>query len=286
MRNPATSLAKLSQSLTAKAKSRSLDWSLLLFLALGLTVGWAEIAQAEKPETAPPQLKDLLAQIDAAATRRDIKGVVQFYSDNFNNSDGLTRAAMERALTKLWERYPQVNYRTELKDWKAEGNGIVAETVTTITGTQASDATKTTMESRLRSRQRIENQKIVQQNILAERTQLVSGEKPPDVEINLPEQVRVGQDFNFDVIVKEPLGGQLLLGTAVEEPVKPERYASPAKYKLELLPAGGIFKVGKAPLKPTDHWVSAVLIRGDGMTMITQRLQFVDRLSATTTPSK
>ena len=285
MYNPATSLRRLSQSLSTNAKSLSWSCSVFFLLTLGLTAGWTLDAQAESPETAPPQLKDVLTQIDAAANRRDVKAIAQFYSANFKNSDGLTRASMEKVLSKFWERYSQVNYRTELRDWKSEGNGIVAETVTHITGTQASDNLSMKLDSTLRSRQRFEGQKIVQQDILAERTQLTSGANPPVVEVNLPEQVRIGQQFNFDVIVKEPLGDGFLLGTALEEPIKPELYTKPADFELELLPAGGIFKVGKAPVRAENRWISAVLIRGDGMTLITQRLQVVDRPSTSTTKS-
>lgn len=235
------------------------------------------VAQAESPETAPPQLKDILTRIDTAANRRDVQGVMQFYGGNFKNSDGLSRGSMQKALSQLWQRYSQLNYRTELKDWKSEGNGIVAETVTHITGTKPSNGTTLKLESTLRSRQRIENQKIVQQEILGERTQQMSGANPPTIDVQLPEQVRPGQPFNFDVIVKEPLGDNLLLGAALEDTIKPELYTKPSEFKLDLLAAGGIFKLGKAPTKPQDHWLSAVLVRKDGMTMVTQRLQVVDR---------
>ncbi len=283
MHNPATSLRPLSPSLPAKAKPYWVGWSVVL-LTVGLTTGWAGKVRAESPASAPPQLKDTLTQIDAAANGRDVQGVMQFYDANFKHSDGLSRAAMEQALTQLWQRYPQLTYRTELKDWKAEGNGIVAETITNITGTQQRDGTVMKLESSLRSRQRFENQKIVQQEVLAERTQISSGANPPTVQVNLPEQVRVGQPYNFDVIVKEPLGDNLLLGTALEEQIKPELYTKPADLKLELLSAGGIFKLGKAPLKEDNRWVSAVLIREGGMIMVTQRLQVVDRPTTSMTP--
>lgn len=251
----------------------------MFLLTVGLTGGWTGIARADKPETAPPQLKDTLTQIDAAASRRDTQAVMQFYGANFKNSDGLNRASMEQALTKLWQYYPQLSYRTELKDWKSENNGIVAETVTHITGVRNSNGMKMKLDSTLRSRQRFENQKIVQQEILAERSQISSGANPPTVQVNLPEQVRPGEQFNFDVIVKEPLGESLLLGTALEEPIKPDTYTKPANFELELLPAGGIFKLGKAPASKENRWLSAVLIRSDGMTLVTQRLLVGDRPS-------
>ncbi|MBW4647722.1 MAG: nuclear transport factor 2 family protein [Kastovskya adunca ATA6-11-RM4] len=234
-------------------------------------------AQAASPETAPEELKNAIAQIDVAANARNLEGVMQFYSPNFTHTDGLTRDALKSSLTQLWERYPELKYRTELKSWEAKGDDIIAETVTYITGTQPDAGSGVKLESTLRSRQRFDDQKIVEQTVLAERTQLMSGKNPPTVKVNLPEQVRVGQQYSFDAIVQEPLGDALLLGTAMEEPVNSDRLMSPSKFELELLSAGGIFKVGKAPLRPDGQWISAVLIRGDGMTTITQRLNVVER---------
>lgn len=277
MSNSVTSMQKLSQSLISFRQSFSFSSSVIFLLTIGLTVGSARIVRAESPETAPPQLKDILTQIDAAANRRNMQEVMQFYGGKFKNSDGLNRGSMEKALAQLWQRYPQLSYRTELKDWKREGNVIVAETVTYITGTKPSNGMTMKLESTLRSRQRIEDQKIVQQEILGELTQQMSGVKPPSVDVQLPEQVRPGQEFNFDVIVKEPLGDNLLLGGALEDPIKPDLYVKPSEFKLDILPAGGIFKMGKAPTKPQDHWLSAVLVGKDGITMVTQRLQVVNR---------
>ncbi|MGQ4649565.1 nuclear transport factor 2 family protein [Lyngbya aestuarii] len=285
MRNRVTSLQRLCQSFASVAKSCSLDLSVFFVITLGLTGGWVIKAQAESPETAPPQIKDILTQIDAAANKQDLEEVMDFYGTNFRNSDGLTPTSMEQALTQLWKRYPQLNYRTELTSWEQEGNGIVTETVTYITSNPSGDSPEMKLESTLRSRQRFEDQKIVEQKILAERTQLSSGENPPTVEVQLPEQVGIGQKYNFDVIVEEPLGNDLLLGTALEEPVGTEGYSKPANFDLELLPAGGIFKMGKAPMTEGGRWVSAVLIRRDGITTVIQRLPVVEGSPAATKPS-
>ncbi len=112
------------------------NWLALFLLTLSLTTVWNR-AQAAPPQTAPPQLKNLLTQIDAAANQRDVKAVMQFYGENFSHSDGLSRQSMQKALTQLWQRYPQMKYQTQLQSWKAEGNALVAETVTNITGAHA-----------------------------------------------------------------------------------------------------------------------------------------------------
>ncbi|MBW4629873.1 MAG: nuclear transport factor 2 family protein [Brasilonema octagenarum HA4186-MV1] len=226
-------------------------------------------------QNAPSQVKNLLAQIDAAASQKNIKGVMQFYSPNFVNGDGLTRQNMEKALAAFWQRYPQLKYTTQVESWKSQGNGFVAETVTNITGVPSTRSENAAFNATIRSRQQIAGGKITRQDILAERTQLTSGAKPPKVDFKLPQQVKVGQQFNVDAIVQEPLGDEYLLGTALEEPIKPEKLLTATPVDLELLSSGGIFKVGRAPSVPGSQWVSAVIMRGDGMVMITQRIQVV-----------
>jgi hypothetical protein len=93
----------------------------------------------------------------------------------------------------------------------------------------------------------------------------------------LPEQVTIGRSYSFDAIVQEPLGDRLLLGAALEEPITPAGYINPAPLDLELLSSGGLFKTGRAPLRPENRWVSAVVIRDDGTTAVTQRMRVVGR---------
>ncbi|NMG20171.1 nuclear transport factor 2 family protein [Brasilonema bromeliae] len=267
--------------------TRLLVYSLL---TLSLLTSW-KTAQASTPQhlvqageplqpssasqNAPSQVKNLLAQIDAAASQGNIKGVMQFYSPNFVHGDGLTRQNMEKALTAFWQRYPRLKYTTQVQSWQSEGNAIVAETLTNITGVPSTNSENSTFNATIRSRQRIAAGKIIRQDILSERTELTSGAKPPKVEFKLPQQVKVGQQFNLDAIVQEPLGDDYLLGTALEEPIKPEKLLTATPVDLELLSSGGIFKVGRAPAVPGSQWVSAVIMRGDGMVMITQRIQVV-----------
>ena len=230
---------------------------------------------AQTPSNAPAPLTKLLTEIDAAANRRDVKAVMAFYSQNFTHSDGLNSSIMEKALTQLWERYPTLNYRTEIKSWKTEGSAIVAETVTTITGTHKKDGIDLNLKATIRSQQRFEGEKIVKQEILAEQTQLSSGKNPPTIEVNLPEEVKVGTEYHFDAIVREPIGNDILIGTVLEEPVTEKTFFNPSEVELELLNSGGIFKVGKAPATPENRWISAVLMRQGGIATVSVRLRVV-----------
>ncbi|MEG4497993.1 nuclear transport factor 2 family protein [Microcoleus sp. F10-C6] len=230
---------------------------------------------AQTPANAPAPLTKVLTEIDAAANRRDVKAVMAFYSPNFTHSDGLNSQSMEKALTQLWDRYPSLNYRTEIKSWKTEGSAIIAETITTIAGTQKKDGRELTLKATIRSQQRFEGEKIVNQEILAEQTQLTSGQNPPTIQVNVPEQVKVGQEYHFDAIVREPIGDDILIGTVLEEPITEKTFFNPSEVELELLNSGGIFKVGKAPATPENRWVSAVLMRQGGIATVSVRLRVV-----------
>ena len=238
------------------------------------SIARTEIAQT--PQTAPMELKMLLAQIDAAANSRNLKAVMQFYDRNFIHADGMNRNLMERLLREQWERSSQLNYKTEIESWQADGEALIVETVTRIAGIQEVAGREMNLNSTIRSRQQFVDREIVRQEILTENTRLTAGENPPTVTIKLPEQVTTGERYNLDVIVEEPLGNDLLLGAVNEEPVRPSVHFNRTFLDLELLSAGGIFKRGIAPGLADNRWISAVLVRGDGITMITRRLRVVE----------
>ncbi len=270
-------MAKIISLLMKRNKTLNVSIPLVSSLLAISLFSTGQFAKADQIKNAPATLTNLLTQIDKAANQGNINGVMDFYSPTFINGDGLNRKAMEQALTGLWQRYPKLNYTTKLESWKSEGNTIIVETVTNISGLPASGNNNLALQSTIKSRQKFTGSKIVHQDILSERTQLTFGSKPPQVEIKLPQQVKVGEKYNFDAIVQEPLGEDLLLGTAIEEPIQSNKFLNSTTAKLEFLNSGGLFKIGRAPSNPGTQWVSAVIRRGENMTIITQRLAVVKK---------
>ncbi|CAC5343728.1 MULTISPECIES: hypothetical protein [Planktothrix] len=241
----------------------------------GMGTGISLRANAETPETAPANVTNLLNQIDAAANRRDVEKVMGFYGSNFTNSDGLDYQSLRQVLKEFWNRYSQLNYRTELQSWQQNSDILTTTTITEITGTKKIDNREFALTSTITSQQQIQGEKIIKQEIIAEKNQLTLGKKPPTVVFNLPEQVKAGQEFNIDAIVQEPLENDILIGTAITEPITAETYNNSGLLQLEFLPSGGIFKVGQAPDIAGNNWISAILMRQGGVTLITQRLRVV-----------
>ena len=249
----------------------------ILLLNLGIIGGMTNIAQGENAATAPDELTQVVAGIEEAANNQDLEGVISYYSQDFKNSDGLTTATLEKALTQMWQNYSQLKYTTEIKSWSESGNELVAETLTTIKGIQTNAGRQAQLNSTIRSRQYFQGQKLVRQEILTERSQLTSGDNPPQVQVVAPDTVTTGEKYNFDLIVDEPLGDQVLLGTIQEEKTAANLYLNSASLELEPLAAGGIYKVATAPTLPQSNWLSAILVRGDGITMITHRINIKEK---------
>ncbi len=251
---------------------KSLGWGLSFLFSLGMTLGTVKYLNAATPSTAPAELQTLIKQIESAANQKDLKDLMVFYSPDFKNSDGLTYAGLEAGLTRLWQDYQTLSYTTTLKSWTQEGEQLVAETLTNIEGTGQVLGKPVKMLSKITSRQYFKDQKLVYQEIIDESTKITTGEQPPTVEVRLPNQVKVGQQFDFDVIVLEPLQDEILAGAVLNEKIDPQRYLSPSELNLELLSAGGVFIRVTAPTSPDKQWFSAIIVRSEGITLVTERL--------------
>jgi hypothetical protein len=246
---------------------------LLLLLGLILSFSITKINPIfAQSNNIPRELSDVITKIDLGANNQDLTIIEANISPNFTNEDGLDYNSYISTLKKTWERYDNLKYSTSIESWQREGDQLIATTITNIEGTYEISGKKLMLNSQIKAEQYFTNNQLVKQKILTEKTEVTAGENPPKVTINLPQKVRPGQEFDFDVILQEPLGSDLILGAALEDKINPELYLNPSTLELDSLSAGGIFKRVKMPVTSEDHWYSVILIRADGLKMITQRV--------------
>lgn len=231
-------------------------------------------------QSAPTELTTLIKKMDEAANAQRLKAFTGHFSKSFSHSDGFNRRQLKQTVRSFWDQYDQLSYSTELESWKEIRPGVY-ETVTstTISGKTAADGPKTkSLTATVKSKQEIQDSKILSQTVLDEQSQIISGSTPPKVRVNLPTTVKVGEEYYFDVIIDEPLGDRILLGAAIEEAVTAKGYVNPSDFEIQSLATGGLFKIGQAPKEPTDQWISALLIQEGGMYMMSQRVSVVPSL--------
>ena len=254
-------------------------FAIILLLSTGITGNLAVRANAKDAASAPEELTSAIAAIEEAANSQDLDGVIEHYSKDFTNTDGLTMDSLTQALQKIWQSYPNLSYITKVDSWTEEGKQLVAVTTTNIKGIKQESGRSLRLNSTIKSRQYFQDEKLVRQEILAEQSQVKSGENPPKVMIAAPQTVQTGDKYSFDLIVDKPLEDKVLLGAVQEDKTSSNLYLNPTTLELEPLPAGGIYKTVTAPLLPDSNWLSAVLVRGDGITMITHRVNVQEKLA-------
>ncbi|TVQ07060.1 MAG: nuclear transport factor 2 family protein [Leptolyngbya sp. DLM2.Bin27] len=225
-------------------------------------------------QAAPAEVQRLLTELEAAASDRNLDAVMAFYSQSFTSDTGFDYAQLRQTLETLWQQYPDLTYEIELLSWQAADPGsYIVETRTQIAGQQTRSDRTLTLSADITSRQRLEAGQIVSQVTLSETSRLTSGDRPPTVQVRLPQTLSPGESYSFDTIVIEPLEGRTLMGVAVEEGVTAEDFFEPRPVVLGILSSGGLYKVGTAPEEPDNRWVSSVVIREDGMVVETRRLR-------------
>lgn len=250
---------------------KNITFFLLVMLSLSFSLTKFNPVSAQS-NNIPRELLDIITKIDLGANNQDLTLIEANISPKFSNQDGLDYNSYISSLKKTWKKYDNLKYTTSIESWKRDQDKLVATTITNIQGTYEISGKKLMLNSQIKAEQYFTNNQLVKQKILTEKTEVTSGENPPNVTINLPDKVRPGQEFDFDVILQEPLGSDLILGAALEDKIKPELYLNPSTLELDSLSAGGIFKRVKMPVTTDDHWYSVILIRADGLKMITQRV--------------
>jgi ketosteroid isomerase-like protein len=230
-----------------------------------------------KANLAPQGLVKAIANLDGAASKQDLKRVMEFYPDSFKQGDGLTKQKLRESLEALWQKYKDIQYQTEIIKVEPKGDTYIVETMTKIRGTHGQGESQFKLVATLTSVQTYQNKgdnwQILRQDILTERSTLISGENPPTVELRLPQVIGIGRQYALDAIVTEPLEASLLLGAVVEEKVNASNFIKDVTIDLEALKSGGIFKIGQAPYNEGDRWISVVLVRENGISINSQRVR-------------
>lgn len=230
---------------------------------------------ASTPVTVPDGIRETLKSLDQAASQENLPGVLQYYSLDFTDGDGLNRESLGTVLSNFWTRYENLSYTTSILAATQTPEGWILETKLLLEGTEVSEDRSLHLQSEIRARQTWANNQLLRQETLAEHNTITSGSTPPTLSIRLPETVKVNERFNFDVIIEEPVKEDLVLGAIVDEPITLNGYLNPTIADFQPLVSGGIFKIGKAPAVPDNRWISAIVIRKGGMTLVTQRLRIL-----------
>lgn len=231
----------------------------------------------------PDELQTAVSEAVERANDSDLKGVMNLYSSNFRHDDGLDREQTREAIARLWDKHEDLQYDATIESWERQGDAIEAIVQTDLSGTQTSERGNFQLEgiSTVRNRYIPDPSsgelRLVAQAVLRESTTLTSGDRPPQFDLNLPQYVAMGAEYDLEAVVTEPLGDRVLLGTVLDSPADLESYQDDAQFPLQPLQAGGLFRRADAPFKPSSEWISVMLVGDGGIRIEGRRLNIVRR---------
>ncbi len=82
----------------------------------------------------------VIKQQDKFVEKFNFEGLKELYADNFINNDGYNKDVYFSLVKDTWETYPNISYKTYIKDFKVNGNYATVETYETAVATLESDS--------------------------------------------------------------------------------------------------------------------------------------------------
>lgn len=215
--------------------------SLVIFMAL--LVGYAEPSFAgpiadfklriENNKLEKNSIKEIKALFDLQTkytNEYDLKKLASLYADNYMDNDGYSKKVYFKLIQDTWDSYPDITYKTEIKNIKINGDYAVVETSEAAVATDDEDSELIAAHGELNSTatcvyylKRI-NQKwlISAEHVLEEQSTLKYGDaRFVKMELNAPSLIGAGEEYTAELRVDLPKDQIVIASINKERIVQP-----------------------------------------------------------------
>ena len=120
------------------------------------------------------------------------------------------------------------------------------------------------------------DENIISSYKIINETSIIKSENSPlKVILNTPNTVLTGEQYYVDIILENPLENDFLAGGLAISEYKKKDNIKKDNIELNPLVAGGIFKTLRAPQKPLDQSLEAILIHPKGIISIRKMIKVI-----------
>ena len=200
-------------------------------------------------------------------------------ADGSSSFDDVAIPELQPALTQRYQRFrqdfPEITWQVEPAAPLADGR----ETLwLRVRGEAESEGLRYRLEATERIAIRLDDGRMIDQQLVAHESLLRSGERPLAVTLAIPDAVLTGSRYDVDLIVEEPLGQALVAAGLID--VTQQHVANQLRPNLPLAPmgGGGLFKSVQAPQTPGSQTWALMLVHPDGVVTATKRVRVVSSL--------
>lgn len=200
-------------------------------------------------------------------------------ADGASSFDGVVSAELQPALNQRYQRFrqdfPGFTWRVEPEAPLADGRETL---LVRVRGEVESEGLRYRLEAMERIAIRLDDGRMVDQELVAHESLLRSGERPLAVTLAIPDAVLTGSRYDVDLIVEEPLDHALVAAGLID--LTEQQVVDQLRPNLPLVPmgGGGLFKSVQAPQAPGSQTWALMLVHPDGVVTATKRVRVVSSL--------
>ena len=143
----------------------------------------------------------------------DIKGLASLYADNYVDNDGYTKKVYFKLIQDTWDTYPDITYKTDIKNIKVNGDYAIVETFETAVATDDEDSELIAGHGELYSTatcvyylKRINDSWLISaEHVVEEQSTLKYGDaRFVKMELNAPSLIGAGEEYTAELKVDLP----------------------------------------------------------------------------------
>ena len=193
--------------------------------------------------------------------------------------DAVAISELQPALVQRYQRFrkdfPGVTWRVEPAAPLEDGRQTL---LLRVNGDAESEGLRYLLEATEQIAIRLNDGRIVDQELVAHESLLRSGERPLAVTLAIPDTVLTGSRYDIDLIVDEPLDQALVAAGLID--LTQQQVEDQLRPNLPLAPmgGGGLFKSVQAPQASGSQTWALMLVHPDGVVTATKRVRVVSSL--------
>lgn len=166
-------------------------------------------------ETDRKEIEKVLNSIETDWNAHNLDAVMNYYSDDYMNNDGLDKKAVSALTQDFWKTYPDAKSNSSTKDIRLEGPFATVESRDVATGTTAKEMPgigtkgelKSVSEGQLYLKKQGQGWKIIGDRIDYEKVRVAFGlARQVDATFSAPEQVKSGRQYTAKLELNMPTG--------------------------------------------------------------------------------
>ena len=224
----------------------------------------AKVSQSRELKNARNEVKDVFIKQDEYTNNHELDKLSSIYAENFINADGFAKKIYFKLIKDTWETYPDIIYKTEIRDIRIDGVFATIQTYETALATTHEQSDTVDAYGELRSEanslyylQKFGNKwQITAEQVLDEKSQLKYGDaRFIKMDLSAPKIVNAGDEYTASLDIDLLEGENAIASIENQEIIHP--VGKPKETFRNITEQNELERVFKANLKNINEYATA-----------------------------